>query len=167
MKWMTTSTRSVAVFSLMALVCAPSAFAQSVQRDDFYWLGQINKASAVINRDEGLLDKAVAPKIARGLKQVLDAGDAPKGDVLAAAEAVKRVLRTVPMTNKVDIIGRQPEKVYVEFSSRKLATMGVSPQALISALSGRLAMTPAGAVEAQPVLEHALVRNRVLDGDNR
>lgn len=79
MKWMTTSTRSVAVFSLMALVCAPSAFAQSVQRDDFYWLGQINKASAVINRDEGLLDKAVAPKIARGLKQVLDAGDAPKG----------------------------------------------------------------------------------------
>jgi argininosuccinate lyase len=79
MKWMTTSTRSVAVFSLMALVCAPSAFAQSVQRDDFYWLGQINKASAVINQDEGLLDKAVAPKIARGLKQVLDAGDAPKG----------------------------------------------------------------------------------------
>lgn len=79
MKWMTTSTRSVAVFSLMALVCAPSAFAQSVQRDDFYWLGQINKASAVINRDEGLLDKAVAPKIAKGLKQVLDAGDAPKG----------------------------------------------------------------------------------------
>lgn len=79
MKWMTTSRRSVAVFSLMALVCAPSAFAQSVQRDDFYWLGQINKASAVINQDEGLLDKAVAPKIARGLKQVLDAGDAPKG----------------------------------------------------------------------------------------
>ena len=58
----------------------------------------------------------------------------PPGDVLAAAEAVKRVLRTVPMTNKVDIIGRQPEKVYVEFSSRKLATMGVSPQALISAM---------------------------------
>lgn len=74
----------------------------------------------------------------------------PPGDLLAAAEAVKRVLRTVPMTNKVDIIGRQPEKVYVEFSSRKLATMGVSPQALITALSGRLAMTPAGAVEAQP-----------------
>lgn len=79
MKWMTTSRRSVAVFSLMALVCVPSAFGQSAQRDDFYWLGQINKASAVINQDEGLLDKAVAPKIARGLKQVLDAGDAPKG----------------------------------------------------------------------------------------
>jgi len=40
-------------------------------RDDFFWLGQINKASAVINTDEGLLDPAVAPRIARGLRQLL------------------------------------------------------------------------------------------------
>jgi argininosuccinate lyase len=27
-------------------------------RDEFYWIGQINKASAAINSEEGLLDKA-------------------------------------------------------------------------------------------------------------
>ncbi len=55
------------------------AWAQDAKRDDFYWLGQINKASAVINTDEGLLDKAVAPRIAKGLQSVLSAGEAPNG----------------------------------------------------------------------------------------
>lgn len=61
------------------LTLSPFAMAQDAKRDDFYWLGQINKASAVINTEEGLLDKAVAPKIAKGLQTVLDAGDAPNG----------------------------------------------------------------------------------------
>ena len=53
--------------------------AQETKRDDFYWLGQINKASAVINTEQGLLDKAAAPRIAKGLQSVLAAGDAPGG----------------------------------------------------------------------------------------
>ncbi len=65
--------------SLAMLTLSPFAMAQDAKRDDFYWLGQINKASAVINTEEGLLDKAVAPKIAKGLQTVLDAGDAPNG----------------------------------------------------------------------------------------
>ena len=48
-------------------------------RDDFFWLGQINKASAVINAAQGLLDGAMAPRIARSLRRVLEAGDAPGG----------------------------------------------------------------------------------------
>lgn len=55
------------------------SFAQQPVRDDFYWLGQINKASAVINTDEGLLDKRIAPKVAKGLQSVLAAGDKPNG----------------------------------------------------------------------------------------
>lgn len=43
-------------------------------RDSFFWLGQINKASAVINTSEGLLDASVAPRICRGIQSVLDAG---------------------------------------------------------------------------------------------
>ncbi|KAJ1569591.1 hypothetical protein HK405_015895 [Cladochytrium tenue] len=35
-------------------------------RDAFFWLGEINKASLVVNTDEGLLDAALAPAIARG-----------------------------------------------------------------------------------------------------
>lgn len=46
-------------------------------RDQFFWLGEMNKASAVINTDEGLLDKAKAPKIAAGIAKVLEDGAQP------------------------------------------------------------------------------------------
>jgi fumarate hydratase class II len=46
-------------------------------RDEFFWLGQINKATAVINTDEGLLDKAIAPAIAAGVAKVIE--DGPPG----------------------------------------------------------------------------------------
>ncbi len=46
-------------------------------RDQFFWLGEINKATAVINTDEGLLDKAKTPKIAAGLVKVLEDGAKP------------------------------------------------------------------------------------------
>lgn len=46
-------------------------------RDDFFWLGQINKASAVINSQQGLLAAPVATRIAKGLRQVLAAADQP------------------------------------------------------------------------------------------
>jgi argininosuccinate lyase len=64
---------------LVAALFSNTAFSQDLRRDDFYWLGQINKASAVINTEEGLLDRAIAPKVATGLQSVLTAGDAPKG----------------------------------------------------------------------------------------
>jgi len=49
----------------------------AAKRDEFYWLGQINKASAVINAEEGLLDPALAPRIAAGLDRMLKAADKP------------------------------------------------------------------------------------------
>ena len=48
-------------------------------RDEFFWLGKINKASVIINEDEGLLDKALAPRIAAGIDQVIQAGNLPGG----------------------------------------------------------------------------------------
>ena len=58
--------------------CSLPGLAQTApRRDAFFWLGQINKASAVINTDEGLLDRALAPRIATGLQAVLDAGAHP------------------------------------------------------------------------------------------
>ncbi len=65
-----------------ALMCAlpATAMAQSAPvRDAFYWLGEINKASAVMNTEEGLLDPALTPHIAAGLAAVLKAGDQPGG----------------------------------------------------------------------------------------
>ena len=49
------------------------------RRDEFFWLGEINKASTVINSEEGLLDPALAPRIAAGLDAVLRAGAQPGG----------------------------------------------------------------------------------------
>ena len=52
-----------------------SAFAQKAPlRDEFYWLGQMNKATTVINSEEGLLDKAMVPTLAAGIVKVLEDG---------------------------------------------------------------------------------------------
>jgi argininosuccinate lyase len=55
------------------------AGAQTAKRDDFFWLGEINKATAVINTDEGLLDKSLSPLVYKGITQVLTNGDKPGG----------------------------------------------------------------------------------------
>ncbi|GAM85473.1 hypothetical protein ANO11243_034800 [Dothideomycetidae sp. 11243] len=48
------------------------ALSSHTPRDTFFWLGQINKASLVVNADKHLLDGSVAACIARGLQTVLD-----------------------------------------------------------------------------------------------
>lgn len=62
----------------LSLMPAFSQTAAPVARDEFFWLGEINKATAVINTDEGLLDKAMAPRIAAGIAKVLQDGAQPK-----------------------------------------------------------------------------------------
>ena len=54
-----------------------SLAANAAERDEFFWLGEMNKATAVINSEEGLLDKAVTPKIARGIEEVITNGSKP------------------------------------------------------------------------------------------
>ncbi|WP_256977449.1 argininosuccinate lyase [Bordetella genomosp. 10] len=57
---------------------APKPPAKPV-RDEFFWLGEINKATAVINTDEGLLDKSMAPRLAAAVQKVIDDGNQPGG----------------------------------------------------------------------------------------
>ncbi|NBQ07018.1 MAG: argininosuccinate lyase, partial [Betaproteobacteria bacterium] len=47
----------------LMMACSWGMAQKNGGRDQFFWLGQINKASAVINVDEGLLDRDKAPKI--------------------------------------------------------------------------------------------------------
>ena len=70
----------VCIFALvMAAVLTRTGTAQQTApaRDEFFWLGEMNKASAVINTDEGLLDKAIAPRIAAGVAKVIKDGSQP------------------------------------------------------------------------------------------
>ena len=66
--------------ALVSLFLLSTTFALAQKgpiRDEFYWLGQMNKATAVINSEEGLLDKAMVPKIAAGIVKVLEDGAQP------------------------------------------------------------------------------------------
>lgn len=58
-------------------VAAPASAQTPPRHDEFYWIGQINKASTVINSEEGLLDPALAPRIAAGLDTMLKAAEKP------------------------------------------------------------------------------------------
>ena len=65
---------------LGVLFCSRLTVAEAAERplhDNFYWLGQINKASMVINSSEGLLSPTEAAQFARGLETVLENGDEP------------------------------------------------------------------------------------------
>jgi len=65
------------------------------------------------------------------------------------AETLRQRLLHVPGIKKVNIIGEQSERIYVEFSHERLATLGISPQEVFAALNGQNALTPAGSVETK------------------
>jgi multidrug efflux pump len=64
-----------------------------------------------------------------------------------AAEGLRQRLLKVPGVTKVDLYGTQEERIYVEFSHAKLATLGITPQALFDSLAKQNNVTPAGTVE--------------------
>jgi multidrug efflux pump len=63
-----------------------------------------------------------------------------------AQDARRRLLR-VKDVSKVTFVGVQPEKVFVEFSHKKLATLGVTLQQVFDSLRRQNAVVPAGSVE--------------------
>src|SRR5689334_24816639 len=63
------------------------------------------------------------------------------------AEGLRQKLLKVPGVTKVDLYGAQDERIYVEFSHAKLATLGITPQALFDSLAKQNNVTPAGTVE--------------------
>ena len=58
----------------------------------------------------------------------------------------QRLLKTENVT-KVNLYGTQDERVFVEFSHAKLATLGITTQALFDSLAKQNAVVPAGTVE--------------------
>ena len=79
----------------------------------------------------------------------LKAKGEPQRLLVRDAEGLRQRLLHVPGVKKVNIIGEQAEKIYVEFSHDRLATLGVSPQDVFTALNSQNALTPAGSVETK------------------
>jgi multidrug efflux pump subunit AcrB len=65
------------------------------------------------------------------------------------AESLRQRLLQVQGVKKVNIIGEQAERIFVEFSYDRLATLGVTPQDIFAALNSRNVMTPAGSIESK------------------
>lgn len=65
------------------------------------------------------------------------------------AETLRQRLLHVPGVKKVNIVGEQSERIYVQFSHDRLATLGISPQEVFAALNNQNALTPAGSVETK------------------
>ncbi|MGH8623129.1 MAG: efflux RND transporter permease subunit, partial [Burkholderiales bacterium] len=65
-----------------------------------------------------------------------------------AVDWVRQQLLRIENVEKVDLIGVQEERIYVEFSDKKLAELGLLPQAVAQALQAQNAMTSAGVITA-------------------
>lgn len=79
----------------------------------------------------------------------LKAQGEPQRMLVRDAETLRQRLLHVPGVKKVNIIGEQSERIYVEFSHDRLATLGVSTQDVFAALNSQNALTSAGSVETK------------------
>ena len=71
----------------------------------------------------------------------------PMRELARQAELIRQELLHVPGVKKINILGEQPEQIFVEFSYAKLATLGVSAQNIIAALQRQNNVTPAGSID--------------------
>lgn len=72
------------------------------------------------------------------------------------AEKVRRAVQALPDAGKVEIFGTREEAIYLEFSTDKLAALGLNQQAVIATLAAQNAILPSGVIDAGP--EQVLVR---------
>ncbi len=63
------------------------------------------------------------------------------------AEELRQRLLHVAGVKKVNILGERPERIFVDFSYARLATLGVGPRDIFDALQRQNAVTPAGSVD--------------------
>ena len=61
-------------------------------------------------------------------------------------EDIRSQLLQVPDVSKVNLIGAQPERIYIQFSPAKLAGYGLTPASLAAALQAQNIVVPSGAI---------------------
>ncbi len=77
----------------------------------------------------------------------LKAKGMPMRELVRQAEVIRQDLLHVPGVKKINILGERPERIFVEFSYDKLATLGVSPQDIGAAAQRQNTVTPAGSID--------------------
>ena len=65
-------------------------------------------------------------------------------------EDIRARVLTVPNVGRVDIVGAQDEVIYLEFSTRKVAALGLDRSSIVSSLQAQNAIAPSGVLQAGP-----------------
>ena len=78
---------------------------------------------------------------------MLSADGLSLAELKTRAEDIRQRLLRVPDVNKVDIIGERPQKIFIEFSHAKLATLGLTPQQIFDNVAKQNAVVSGGSVE--------------------
>ena len=68
-------------------------------------------------------------------------------EIRQKAEEIRQMLLSIENVQKVELLGVQPEKIYVEVESTKLAELGISPQVISSTLQQQNQMQAAASIE--------------------
>jgi multidrug efflux pump subunit AcrB len=84
-----------------------------------------------------------------GLMYAVKGDGVGHADLSDAAEDIKRQMLKVPMVKKIDLIGKQAKRIYVEFSHERLAALGITPLAIAESLKSQNAMLPAGQIDTR------------------
>lgn len=77
----------------------------------------------------------------------LKAQGMPARELVRQAEDLRQEFLHVPGVKKVNILGEQAEKIFVEFSYARLAGLGISPQAVFQSLQLQNNVAPAGSID--------------------
>ena len=65
-------------------------------------------------------------------------------------EMVRSKVLTVPNIGRADIVGAQDEVIFLEFSPRKVAALGLDQRSILASLQAQNAIAPSGVLEAGP-----------------
>jgi len=73
------------------------------------------------------------------------------GEMYDIAQHIRDTLYGVEGTKKIEILGRQEERIFLEVSNAKLAQLGISPEALINELKNQNIISSGGQIDTGPI----------------
>ncbi|HWR39573.1 MAG TPA: efflux RND transporter permease subunit [Patescibacteria group bacterium] len=112
------------------------------------------EARNMVNDIAGTLPSGVAsPQFNDRFDEVYGVVYALTGDGYSAeemrqqAETIRRLLLEIPSVKKVQLLGVQTEKIYIEMENTRMAQLGIDPNLIITTLQAQNAMSASGMFE--------------------
>jgi multidrug efflux pump subunit AcrB len=135
--------------AIMKLYLRDDSNAQAVE-DSFY---QVRKklGDEAINLPRGVIGPIINDEYSDVYFALfsLTGKQLPHRQLVLQAEEVRQRLLRVPGVQKVNILGEQQQKIFVEISHQRLATLGIKAQNVIDALGKQNDVTSAGFIETR------------------